>query len=66
MRSINLDYLELFLLMIDFDPERATYTMVKVESIVPLLAWYWISVDYHIRIATDATFLSAIRALFTC
>jgi hypothetical protein len=52
--------------MIDFDPERATYTMVKVESIMPLLAWYWISVDYHIRMATDATFLSATRALFTC
>jgi hypothetical protein len=52
--------------VINFDWECAAYTMVKVESIILLMAWYWISVDDHIRMTTDATYLSAIRALFTC
>jgi hypothetical protein len=62
--SIGIAVLNFF--MINFDLKWAAYTMVKVESVMPLLAWYWISVDDHIRMTTDAKFLSAIRALFTC
>ncbi len=41
------------------------YSMLKLECLMSMLAWYWISVDEHIKQRIDGMLVSAVRKVFT-
>ena len=54
----------LYFIITTYDLGWAGYTMLKLECLISLLAWYWISVDGNIRQATDDIFFSVIKKMF--
>ena len=57
----------LYFIILVQDFKWAVYTMLKLECLISsLLAWYWISVDVHIRQSTDSIFLTGLKTMFTC
>jgi hypothetical protein len=55
----------LYFLVINYKLDWAVYSMLKLECLMSLLAWYWISVDEHIRQTTDSMFVSGMKKVFT-
>jgi len=55
----------LYFLVINYKLDWAVYSMLKLECLMSLLAWYWISMDEHIRQTTDSMFVSGMKKVFT-
>ncbi len=62
--ATNLTGLLTFLVLRE-ELDWAVFTLLKLEVLLPQLAWHWISVEQHIRRNTDAMFLAALRMAFT-
>jgi hypothetical protein len=48
-------------LVLRWELEWAVFTMLKLECLLAHLAWYWISVEDHIRETTDEMLLAAMK-----
>ena len=55
----------LYFLVEAYQINWAVFTMVKVECLVSLLAWHWISVDKKLRQSSDNIFLSMLKKIFS-
>jgi hypothetical protein len=55
----------LLFIVIKFKLDWAVYSMLKLECLMSMLAWYWISVDEHIKQRIDGMLVSAVRKLLT-
>jgi hypothetical protein len=55
----------LYFLVINYKLDWAVYSMLKLECLMSLLAWYWISMDEHIRQTTDNMYVSGLKKVLT-
>jgi hypothetical protein len=55
----------LYFTVVNYKLDWAVYSMLKLECLMSLLAWYWISMDEHIRQTTDSMFVSGVKKVFS-
>ena len=55
----------LFSIVTFFEMDWAVYTVLKMECLLSHLAWHWISYDEHLRMTTDAMFISLVKKIFS-
>jgi hypothetical protein len=55
----------LYFTVVNYKLDWAVYSMLKLECLMSLLAWYWISMDEHIRQTTDCMFVSGVKKVFS-
>jgi hypothetical protein len=55
----------LLFLVIKFKLDWAVYSILKLECLMSMLAWYWISADEHIKQRIDGMLVSAVKKVFT-
>jgi hypothetical protein len=63
--AINIEYI-LSSLLFFYKMELGVFTLLKLECLLPHLAWYWISYHGHIRLITDEIFIAFIKRIFSC
>ena len=63
--AINVKYVLAFFVFY-YEVEWAVFTVLKLECLLSMLVWYWISYDEHIRLTTDAMFLTVIKRICSC
>jgi len=55
----------LYFIIIKYKLDWAVYGMLKLECLMSMLAWYWISADEHIKQRIDGMLVSAVKKVFT-